>query len=267
MAVEIKRNRLEGYELRLGDESSSEQERIIVTGLSPGTDLVWRAATLGGIPQRGELHPYIPGAMVKSVVGRPINQTDAELLVTYETIAVDAASSGGQANPWVIQTRTSLVQIMTSVDSSGQPILVTYAETPAADAATKTATVPKLVPTQTLTASKILRGRPPDAWYDAVGTVNKRPWQRKKGGTVMFMGIDDSTRNEGRDYAVTLSWMVKKEGWREEALFRDAFGNLAVLSAEDAREFQSGRYRPARLNGATLVCLYKEEDFTSLFGI
>lgn len=252
---------IRGTEIVRGDGTNRVKETIVVEGLDATEDerLLWDALTSSEVPQPGDFHRFVPLCRCKEVVGvRALSTTSVELVAYFETVQRPGGNEGGASRKWIIEKQNALVTVTSQVDRDGKPTIVRYKPPTGRKEIKKTGTYTYQMPMTTVKASKVIQGAPPAAWDAAVGKVNGAPWEGAEKGQVLFMGVNSITKDDGRTYGVTLTFLKNPEGWGAVVVYKDPSGNVAHIAPADAKMVKDGKYTEVDRNGILRVLPYKE---------
>lgn len=220
----------------IGKDGVEATDVFLVTDLSgPPAARNWQAMLQGGIPQRGDRHPSIPGIFVETVSSRPVPDSPKQFKVVTVSRRPVVDDTDQQDEGQLDEQDFGVLEFFyvsreeqTQFDADGDQITVThtYADDDPHKRGGLTVTQGGSVSIQTWQQGfRFTRreSKSPASLQSAFGTkLNNFRWNGYPEKTVMCVGIDGRTDDGGITWTVNYHFMLDPAGlWQKSVIFAD----------------------------------------------
>jgi len=241
------------------DTNGYSADRSFIIADIPGTGVqkLYNAATMAGVPQYADPHPFLPEVSVTNISTKPLKDgSQAMVTVNYSVPTVDEKSEADEDNlgsgTIVFSSTTANESIIKDVN--GDLLVASYAGYNSATGffvSTKYAEAEIEIPQLRVTFTRTETSLPKSAVNTYLGKLNATPWSGYEAKTWICSGIN-ARQNKGK-FDIDYSFIYKKEGWELEV----TVGITAADAAEVPLDVESG-------NGYARYQVYPTADFNAL---
>lgn len=225
MAVKINIRDGARFTSRIG-AAPQQVHTVDVSGLSPGSDMLYQAYRHPQFPREGTLHPTIPNFTVFAIEGGElVSATTARFSVTYQergfqSLTIRTSARKEETPEGLIQIGATISTEETQRDKDGVPLTVTYTP-PGGEPDTQGVTAEISVPRSTRRLERVER-RPDLTLSDEyTGAVNEFPIWGREARTLLVTELQHVSRDGGATWNASYEFQYRPETWDGYAYHKD----------------------------------------------